>query len=244
MGDAPDSTNSLGIALPAYPGVPANFPTVWGSTPAGQPAGPRHANQSYEAWLGDYLSRENEADSGPDQDPKNNILDGGTANANNDRGDDGWRNPTASFTPCEPTTVVVRVSKAAVAQKKRMFLNVWFDGNRDGDWDDEAPCDLADEGYRVPGYEWIVQDFSIDMNAILAGGFTDFAITTERVLNTAADKVHWMRFTLSEERARQTTERSGRWPWPAPVRRPGQLPVRRDRGCPLPRHKGPARPAR
>ena len=73
LGDAPDATNSVGAPMQAYAGVPANFPTVWTSTPAGQPAGPRHLNQTREGILGDALSRETEADTGPDQDGPNNI---------------------------------------------------------------------------------------------------------------------------------------------------------------------------
>lgn len=198
LGDAPDSTNSLGIVNMAYPGVPGNFPTVWGSTPAGQPAGPRHANQTGEGILGTHLSREREADSGPDQDGLNNILAGGVDNADNDRGDDGWRNRNIRFFDCRRQTLTVRVSKAPNATLNRMFLNVWFDGNRDGDWDDIAPCQPADGGPAQASYEWIVQDYIVDMTAIPAGGYLDFQVNTERVLNQTEGRPHWMRFMLSE----------------------------------------------
>lgn len=198
LGDAPDSTNSLGIVNMAYPGVPGNFPTVWGSTPAGQPAGPRHANQTGEGILGAHLSREREADSGPDQDGVNNILAGGVDNADNDRGDDGWRNRNIRFFDCRRQTLTVRVSKAPNATLNRMFLNVWFDGNRDGDWDDIAPCQPDDGGPAQASYEWIVQNYIVDMTAIPAGGYLDFQVNTERVLNQTEGRPHWMRFMLSE----------------------------------------------
>ncbi len=84
-----------------------------------------------------------------------------------------------------------------------MYLNVWFDGNRDGDWADIAPCADPNGGPAQASYEWIVQDYIVDMTAIPAGGFLDFQIDTERVLNSTGGKPHWMRFTLSEERAVQ-----------------------------------------
>jgi plastocyanin len=198
LGDAPDSANSLGIVNLAYPGVPGNFPTVWGSTPSGQPAGPRHANQTGEGILGTHLSREREADSGPDQDGLNNILAGGVDNADNDRGDDGWRNRNIHFFDCQRQTLTIRVSKAPNATLNRMFLNVWFDGNRDGDWDDIAPCQPPAGGPAQASYEWIVQDYIVDMTAIPAGGFLDFQVNTERVLNHTEGRPHWMRFMLSE----------------------------------------------
>jgi len=136
LGDAPDSTNHIGITNTAYPGVDGHFPTVWAGTLITQAAGPRHANLTGEGILGDYLSRENEADQGPDEDVANNILNGGTNNSNNDRGDDGWRNRNANFDLCQPTTLRVRVSRAMTPTLNKMYLNVWFDGNHDGDWAD------------------------------------------------------------------------------------------------------------
>ena len=211
LGDAPDSTNSAGAPMLAYAGTPASFPTVWSTTPPGQPAGPRHANQTYEGMLGDALSRENEADAGPDQDGVNNIQPA-AGNPNNDRADDGWRNRNASFAACQRTTLVVRVTRLPGATLPKMYLNVWFDGNRDGDWADVTNC--TQEGQAFQGQEWIVQDLAVNMAAIPAGGFTDLSITTERVLNTAAGP-HWMRFTLSETPAVKVAGRAdGRGPNP------------------------------
>jgi plastocyanin len=201
LGDAPDSTNHVGIPNTAYPAVNGTFPTVWAGTPANAAAGPRHANQSGEGILGVNLSRENEADGGPDEDGVNNILNGGLDNADNERGDDGWRNRGASFDHCARTTLDIRVSRAPAATLEKMYLNVWFDGVHDGDWDDAQRCETDGGLLDIPAYEWIVQDYVVNMAAIPAGGFADLAVTTEVVLNLSPEKAHWMRFMLSEERA-------------------------------------------
>jgi plastocyanin len=204
LGDAPDSSNHLGLNNTAYNvgGVLGRFPTVW-DVPAGQVAGPRHDNLTGEGILGDYLSSEIEADIGPDQDGANNILDGGADNANNDRGDDGWRNRNIKFFDCRKQTLTIRVTKAPAATLDTMYLNVWFDGNRDGDWADIASCEDPNGGPAQASYEWIVQDYIVDMTAIPAGGYLDIPVNTERVLNSTPGKPHWMRFTLSEERTVQ-----------------------------------------
>jgi hypothetical protein len=205
LGDAPDSTNHHGIVNTAYVGVPGQFPTVW-NMPA-QVAGPRHANKTMEGLLGNFISRENEADLGPDQDGPNNILRnaaGAVGNiANLDFADDGWQNPGIRFFNCQEQTLTVRVSKAPAATKSTMYLNVWFDGVRDGDWNDTAPCVPPSGGPAQSSYEWIVQNYIVDMTSIAAGGFLDFNVDTERVLNTTQGLPHWMRFMLSEEPAVQ-----------------------------------------
>lgn len=224
LGDAPDSTNHHGINNTAYlNGTLGQFPTVY-NVPANQPAGPLHANQTMQGWLGDFLSREGEADQGPDQDaPRNNILRNTvTGNvgdvADNDRGDDGWRNRTLNFFDCDRTQLQVRVSKAPNATLNRMYLNVWFDGNRDGDWSDLGQCQADEDQPAQASYEWIVQNYIVDMTAVPAGGSFDFTIPTEKVLNSSGIGRHWMRFTLSEAPAVQpfsgTDLPDGRGPHP------------------------------
>ncbi len=220
LGDAPDSSNHHGINNTAYMGVNGNFPTVWEGTAAGQPAGPRHNNQSGEGWLGDFLSREAEADVGPDQDGPNNLLRNAAGVigdvADNDRGDDGWRNRNIKFFDCRRQTLEMRISKAATATRNTLYLNVWFDGNRDGDWSDLGQCQQDEEEPAQASYEWIVQNYIIDMTAIPAGGALDFLINTEKVMNASAGQRHWMRFTLSEVPATQpgTDLADGRGPHP------------------------------
>ena len=224
LGDAPDSTNHHGLNNTAYPGgILGQFPTVR-DVLANQVAGPRHNNQTMQAWLGDFLSREAEADQGPDQDaPRNNILrnsvTGATADvADNDRGDDGWRNRNLRFFDCERTQLAVRVSKAANATLNRMYLNVWFDGNRDGDWSDLGQCQPNEAQPAQASYEWVVQNYIVDLSAVPGGGSLDFNVLTEKVLNSSGAGRHWMRFSLSEAPAVQpisgTDLPDGRGPHP------------------------------
>jgi plastocyanin len=202
LGDAPDSTNHLGIPSPAY-GAPApvagQFPTVWEGP---QPSGPKHINQTGEMILGNYISAEAEADQGADQDGPNNLQqNGGLLIPDRDRADDGWLNRNVSFPDCRRTTLTVRVSKAATTTLETAYLNVFFDGNRDGDWADVGGCQNPETGQQARSYEWIVQNFAVDMTAIPAGGYRDINVTTLLVHNPAPDRPHWVRFTLSEAEA-------------------------------------------
>lgn len=225
LGDAPDSTNHHGLNNTAYlNGTLGQFPTVY-NVPANQAAGPLHHNQTMEGWLGDFISREEEADQGNDQDtPRNNILrnsvTGAVGNvADNDRGDDGWRNRNLNFFDCDRTQLKIRVSKAPNATLTRMYLNAWFDGNRDGDWSDLGQCQADEDQPAQASYEWIVQNYIVDMTAVPAGGSFDFMIPTEKVLNSSGIGRHWMRFTLSDTPATQplsgTDLPDGRGPHPS-----------------------------
>ncbi|MEZ4674435.1 MAG: DUF11 domain-containing protein [Caldilineaceae bacterium] len=134
FGDAPDSrSNHHGKSNIAYPSVQGQFPTVWEGTPAGESSGPAHASL-VDFWLGSEISGEKDADLLPDSDGVTNILANGTADvADQDKGDDGWLNPTVPIENCRETMFHVRVSRGAIAnQVERLYLNVWFDGNRDG----------------------------------------------------------------------------------------------------------------
>ena len=208
LGDAPDSSNARGLANTAYAaaGTLGYFPTVWASTPAGAASGPKHLNDRMEGVLGKGLTAEADAEPpAADMDLINNILAGGADNANNDRLDDGWRNPGAPMSACQETTLLVRVTRGPAATLERMFLNVWFDGNRDGDWGDNGACDGEQfAGGSARSYEWIVQDFAVNMGAIPRGASVDIPVTTRLVFATppsGAENLHWMRFTLSERPA-------------------------------------------
>ena len=200
LGDAPDSTNHHSMDNTAYPGVPGRFPTVFNDTPVGEGKGPIHLDPRV-VWLGDKVSLENEADTGPDQEmdaggnPINNILAKGDDNANNDRADDGWLNRDAPLPNCHEATLKVRVRKSAAATPQPLYLNVWIDGNRDGDWEDLGKCEP--DGHSN---EWIVQDFSVDMTTIISD-FVDIDVKTILIYNEKPDAPAWMRFTLSNEPA-------------------------------------------
>lgn len=202
VGDAPDSTNHHGIGNTAYPlaGIAGNFPTVW-NDPTGAPSGPMHFNESGEGWLGYHASAEREADQGADMDGTNNIIltaAGPIDISNRDRGDDGWLNRNANFVDCQRTTLKVRVSRAMTPTLDTMYLNVWFDGNRDGDWNDVGKCRTDTNNAEYRSFEWIVQDFAVNMAAIPAGSYQDIAVNTFAVLNKTPDAAHWLRFSLSE----------------------------------------------
>ena len=221
LGDAPDSTNHHGINNTAYSGVNGRFPTVWDGTPAGQAAGPLHLNRPAQAYLGDHMSREQDADIGPDADGPNNILRnaaGAVADvADMDRGDDGWRNRGVAIPDCRRVTLNVRVHKRPGATATRAYLNVWFDGNRDGDWQDTGVC-TRDDGQQFRSYEWLVQDFAVDLTAVPAGGSVDIPVTTLAAYNQTPGEDHWMRFTLSDAPAPRNPDdglSDGRGPHPS-----------------------------
>jgi hypothetical protein len=207
LGDAPDSTNHHGANNTAYPGrgVLGQFPTVF-NLPAGMVRGPRFENQTLEGFLGLSISRELDADAGPDQDGRNNILrlaNGAIVDvANRDRADDGWLNPSTAFFNCVKRRLRVRVNRPVGATLPVMYLNGHFDGTGDGDWNDVVPCPIAGGGAQ-PGFEWIIQNQPINMGAIAPGSFVDIDVVTERVANPTSGLPHWMRFTLSEQPAPQ-----------------------------------------
>lgn len=199
LGDAPDSTNHYGIKNMAYPGVPGRFPTVYNGTPAGEGVGPLH-HQPRPVGLGEGVTREAEADIGPDDDatapgnPLNNILDDGLDNADNDGFDDGWLNPEIPLKNCEDATLRVRIRRdPSTASDIPLYLNVWKDGNNDGDWQDMGKCEP--DGHSN---EWIVQDYPIPA---FAGPFMDIDVPTVLIYTERLDAPAWMRFTVSEQPA-------------------------------------------
>ncbi len=210
FGDAPDGlSNHHGKPNSAYPSVPARFPTVWGNTPIGEGSGPAHTSTT-QAWLGKEISTEKDADLLPDSDGKTNILDAGTADvADMDKGDDGWLNPTVPMENCRETMLHVRVARTTAAlQRDHLYLNVWFDGNRDGDWEDVGECPSSDNTNQGRSFEWIVQNYTVDLAAIPAGGYLDLRVPSVLIHNSKPEAQAWMRFTLSEEPAVRPTATS------------------------------------
>jgi len=195
LGDAPDSTNNYNNRyMDAYPpnhtGLPysikANFPTVYDDSSGTGPYGPLHLNNEMVAYLGKTITRENEADIGPDEDGRNNLkLDVGSA-PNHDNGDDAIK-PPVSLPNCCWTTLDYEVT--VVDPNVDLWVNIWCDWNRDGDWDDVVDCP---EG---PAPEWAVQNqylFNLPtgLNTITSTAFLPWH--PEDVENL------WIRITLSE----------------------------------------------
>ena len=190
LGDAPDSTNNYGATMTAYPSpvtVQANFPTVFNDGSAVGPYGPAHLNAPTGAFLGKKITSEREADTGPDEDGANNITPQ-IDSSDDDQGDDGVVVPL-TLPHCEWAAFDYQVTVAD--PKIDLWVNVWFDFNRDGDWDDTAACDAG------PAPEWAVQ------NQYLFGlpvGLSQ--VTTPAFLSwhpKSGPAAVWMRITISEQ---------------------------------------------
>ncbi|NIS82302.1 MAG: hypothetical protein GTO14_19320 [Anaerolineales bacterium] len=191
LGDAPDSSNSFGsIRMTAYPkggppGRRAYYPTVYAA--GSPPYGPIHSNPLAVAHLGEKATHENEADIGPDADGVNNI-DPPANSPDRDGADDGVIFPLNLPLCCWTTfDYLVKV----VNPDTDLWVNVWFDWNRDGDWDDILDC----SDRPVP--EWAVQNqYLFNLPAGL------HQITTRAFRSWHPDDwtTHiWMRITLSEQ---------------------------------------------
>ncbi len=207
LGDAPDSSTSWpGLTMTAYPGVTAHFPTVY--LEGSPPYGPLHKRPRDMYYLGRWVSLENEADIGPDEDPTNNLGDtlgviyvAGADDAvaaapwphrpgDLDGADDGLRLPL-SMPDCQETTldyVVTVIDPSA----QEVYVNVWCDWNRDGDWDDVLTCP---DGETVP--EWAVRN---DEPLLPGPGEYVFTSSPFKCWHPAGDESGpiWVRISIAE----------------------------------------------
>lgn len=188
LGDAPDSTNTHGAGMSTYGGTGAKFPTVYGT--GSPPHGPKHHQPKAVAFLGPRVSIEMEADIGPDTDGINNIWPP-TNSANQDGFDDGVV-PPLLLPHCSKCAFLYTVN--VINPNVDLYVNVWFDWNRDGDWDDIHQC----SGLFAP--EWAVQDQLLAAGSLVPGLNNVF---TPKFLAwhpaAADDQKIWMRITLSEQ---------------------------------------------
>ncbi|UCG15359.1 MAG: hypothetical protein JSV19_08665 [Phycisphaerales bacterium] len=192
LGDAPDSSNTWLTSMTAYPatGVAANYPSVYQA--GSPPYGPLHRQPRDVAYLGQWVTLENEADIGPDEDPTNNIIPLNDL-PDQDGADDGVAVPLV-LPHCQMTTFdyVVTIVTAPAAQP--LYVNAWFDWNRDGDYDDTMDC----AGVAAP--EWAVRN-----QQVVVPGPGQFTITSLAFLPwhpaTPGGGVPpiWMRITISEQ---------------------------------------------
>nr|BAL59487.1 hypothetical protein HGMM_OP4C123 [Candidatus Acetothermum autotrophicum] len=190
LGDAPDSTNHPNKPMTAYTSVPAKFPTVFDPA-TGTPPGPKHLAPKKLAWLGKDVSFENEADLLPDADTVTNI-DPSTNAADQDKFDDGVVLPIAIPMVCGQTQFNYTVTSTTAA---KLYVNVWFDFNRDGDWND--PIQKCPLGPAVTGSftEWAVQN-----QLITVSGPGTFTFTTPfGAANPTKGQDMWMRITLTDQ---------------------------------------------
>lgn len=192
LGDAPASDNHTGTPMSAYPGVTANFPTVFA---AGIP-GPLHwtAGSLYNGWpdssLGFFISAEGEADLLFDEDLAPNIQPPSDL-ADLDQGDDGLIFP-GTLSHCAPANMVVLANIQPYLDPNPVrYLNVWIDWNADGDWQDVLTCSSPGD---AP--EWVLQDYPLSG---FGNHYVPFGMLAYRG-GTGGDPL-WMRVTLSEQPA-------------------------------------------
>ncbi len=191
LGDAPDSTNNSGRSMTAYPkggplGVRASYPTVFNDGSGQGPYGPVHSNPLAVAHLGSSITDEAEADIGTDQDVVNNIIPLGNL-SDLDQGDDGVIFPF-NLPHCRWTTFDYFVN--VINPGTGLWVNVWFDWNRDGDWDDTLACSSH------PAPEWAVRNQYLFNLSVGLHRITSKAFLPNHPKNTPEEI--WMRITLSE----------------------------------------------
>jgi len=197
LGDAPDSTNTFAVPMTAYPkggplGVKANYPTVFGV--GSPPHGPIHLQPRAVAYLGSAVSLENEADVGPDEDGINNIVPPNDS-PDLDKADDGVQVPLV-LPHCQQTRFKYKVTVVPLAtiEPPPLYVNVWFDWNRDGDWNDVLDCP---DGTKVA--EWAVQNQLLQFVTSGTYDVTTPAFTCWHPPGATAQHPIWMRITLSEQ---------------------------------------------
>ncbi len=197
LGDAPDSDGVRSTRMTAYVGGPtgvvdAHFPTLF-SDADGQPNGPIHLHPLAVAHLGETVSLETGADAGPDEDGVNNI-DPADDLANQDGNDDGVVFPIA-MPQCGWASFDYLVN--VIDPNEDLWVNVWIDFNRDGDWDDDTSTDpVMGDGQRYVS-EWAVRnqllfDLPAGLHQISAPGFLSWH-------PEKGPQEVWMRITLSEK---------------------------------------------
>lgn len=197
LGDAPDSTNHFGLSMQAYgSGVQGRFPTVFDPV-TGLPQGPLHRLPRSDVWLGPWVSAERDADQMPDEDARPN-LDPVLNIADQDRFDDGVSLPVPLL-DCQPNTFNFAVAAQPGAARNRL-VNVWFDYNQDGDWEDTIQC-----ANGVVAQEWAVQNQVVAIPA--SGSFASITFSTNPYIawTPVANAPVWMRITLSDQPAPAST---------------------------------------
>jgi len=190
LGDAPDSSNNDGKVMGAYPSKPsvlAKYPTVFDDGSGLGPYGPLHLNDEPVAYLGKIITAETEADTGIDIDPENNITPAANR-TDRDGGDDGIVVPL-NLPHCGWAAIDYDVT--VIDPNVELWVNVWLDFNRDGDWDDIVDCP------RGLASEWAVQNqylynLPAGLNKITTPGFLS-SHPQEGPENI------WVRITLSDQ---------------------------------------------
>ena len=191
LGDAPDSTNHIGTTMSTY--AIGAFPTVYDPNLAGNaPQGPLHRFASAFAYLGANVTFEGEADLGLDADGVTNLVPSASPPTfDHDLGDDGV---TSAVLPNCGLTLLPFSATNVLTVPATAYINVWFDWNRDGDWDDIPRCAVAPNIDAIAA-EWAVQNHAVT----LSPGFNP-SLTTPifRSINPPPGNPVWMRITLTD----------------------------------------------
>lgn len=191
-GDAPDSNNRAGLSMTAYPGVPARFPTVAQTV---EPSGPVHTAVSTRLRyiLGYGISAEESADAGADDDGFNNIVPQ-FDEADRDGRDDGVALPD-HLPHCERVQIQVAVTVFDRGQQfpENVFVNLWLDFDRNGQWGEQKTCPNG-----VVSTEWAVNNHAISLPA---PGVHVITLPAFVAWNEQPDDDMWMRVTLAESQA-------------------------------------------
>ena len=194
LGDAPDSTNSFGLTMYAFPtaGVVAHYPTVFGP---GSPAhGPKHALPKSAAFLGFDVTIEEEADLGFDADGLNNIdptMAPAPASYDRDFRDDGLNFPV-DIVDCRPINTLTY--DVTVVIPDEYVVNAWVDFNQDGDWDDVLTCVDAAGITNTVSEHVVVNHLVFATGKYTSPPFSGWSLSSNP--NVEIDKT-WIRLTLS-----------------------------------------------
>ena len=193
LGDAPDSSNSYGSAMTAYPaggppGILARFPTVFAA--GSPPYGPLHRNLKLVYFLGPGITAEKEADIGFDADGVNNLQPPGDT-PDLDLADDGV--VLAPLPHCVPTVLTYTVTVMPGAPVSKAYVNLWFDWDRSGDWGALLTCDDG-----TAASEWAVQN---QVLALTGPGVYTFTTPAFLPYNPNPNRCLWWRITLSSQPA-------------------------------------------
>ncbi|MDX9954246.1 MAG: GEVED domain-containing protein [Anaerolineae bacterium] len=210
-GDAPDSSNHPGAAM-TYDGLPGSvggfFPTVADPSVAGTTGktGMCHYIKPTGAFLGASVSAEADADLQPDPDtnpaafnlfPAANTADGDS--------DDGLKLPNSWENQVE-TSFIYTVTLPTDATAGDRYVNVWFDWNRDGDWEDAAVvCDTA----RATAAEHVLQNQVVSVTPGASQTFTSNVMPCNNPEFFNNKTAVWVRITLSNEPINLTTQFDG-----------------------------------
>ena len=176
-----------------YTTIRANFPTVFNDGSTTGPFGPFHRRPLAVAYLGENASMEVEADIGSDQDGLNNINPPSNA-ADKDGADDSIILPII-LPNCDWATFDYLVN--VINPGTDLYVNVWFDWNRDGDWDDDTSTDQTLNCSKGLVSEWAVKNqllfnLPVGIHQTTTPAFLAFHP------QDGPTKI-WMRITLSEK---------------------------------------------